>query len=1081
MFFTKMADRAFGKHLNTWIFSAFFTQLFIFTGGYNFDVKNVKVFEDPMKYRSSRESYFGFSTALYTSSFNDLAGASVLVGAPRANSSFVPTVLEPGIVYTCPVNGSCVEWNIDPTTNGHVDRNPNLNQIKDNAWIGATIGVENKSQPKIMVCAPRWKNNIVNSNKPNWFMNGICYCSTKDDDHVLDRPMNHRLIPLLGTSLQISSGTLRFYNYGMGQTGFSMDVPANSNASDFILGNPGVYNWKGIPLMTSFTTDGNIYQTIPQIGRESLIHSGDYFGYAVSSGDYFAKNEIWYASGAPRGANMKGRVLIFRFSVYADRRLIVSKVLDGEQHGEYFGASLASCDVNNDGKAEIVVGAPLWSRDMEEGRVYAYVIKNNGDFEPQYLEGGAIGGRFGTTVTCLGDLDHDGYGDIVVGAPYENDHGAIYVYNGNSNGLTTRYSQRIGGKSISNAIRGFGASISQPRDIDGNAYADIAVGAHQSGDVVLLRSQPVVVMAVSIKYENFKELLANSTFFMANVCSYYSGFRVPETLSVLRILKVDPLHGRAFFGDRNNINATFILPATLQWRKRVCDQIRINLENGNQNVIDPIEVSVSLELVNPLAKETLTQPADNLTGNNYCSSCPMVNRLLSHLEDSMSVPFAVDCGLDDICSSILDLSITSDLDAGNRYTLGSQPTMKLTVGVANRGEPAYKTQTQIYIPHPISLGSLPPECMENSRLDGILQVTCELGNPLRDRTTSVVELDMSNIPSNSKEVNIFTNVTTQSVDLNSQQNFRNFTIYFDVDADITIAGKSQDPIHSYFNKEGDTKLDVIRFQHIWEVQKFGKSPIDESSLAVLLPTYWNDEGHGTEIIRISQVFGLMEGRQFFCTDYKNRTDDEETMVVDSLVDQNATISAGASNSRIKNHAMERFSIEETPSSNLPPDSRTIYLNCTNPTVTCTQINCALGTFASSLTVAKLVVTIDLQLKNFRRETMEIKDIVYFVSNGSVSIKQPEGIIQAMDDKPDSVLVSTTFVGSPIAAGIALWIVVLSVLLGILLLILLTLGLVRLGFFHRKKQEDLEALRAESDKTHGFVLETTSSKENLDQD
>lgn len=94
--------------------------------------------------------------------------------------------------------------------------------------------------------------------------------------------------------------------------------------------------------------------------------------------------------------------------------------------------------------------------------------------------------------------------------------------------------------------------------------------------------------------------------------------------------------------------------------------------------------------------------------------------------------------------------------------------------------------------------------------------------------------------------------------------------------------------------------------------------------------------------------------------------------------------------------------------------------------------------------------------------MEVKDIVYFVSNGSVSIKQPEGMKQSMGNKPDSVLVSTTFVGAPVVAGIAIWIVVLSVLLGILLLILLTLGLVRLGFFHRKKQQDLQALKAECD-------------------
>lgn len=94
--------------------------------------------------------------------------------------------------------------------------------------------------------------------------------------------------------------------------------------------------------------------------------------------------------------------------------------------------------------------------------------------------------------------------------------------------------------------------------------------------------------------------------------------------------------------------------------------------------------------------------------------------------------------------------------------------------------------------------------------------------------------------------------------------------------------------------------------------------------------------------------------------------------------------------------------------------------------------------------------------------MESRDIIFFVSNGSMAIVQPRGIVQRGENKPDTTLVGTTFVGSPVAARIAVWIIVLSVLLGILLLVLLTLGLVKLGFFHRKKKEELEALKTESD-------------------
>lgn len=60
----------------------------------------------------------------------------LLVGAPRANSSIIKNVIEPGTVYQCSINNSCKEWIIDKNGNGEYSE---WNQIKDNAWIGAII------------------------------------------------------------------------------------------------------------------------------------------------------------------------------------------------------------------------------------------------------------------------------------------------------------------------------------------------------------------------------------------------------------------------------------------------------------------------------------------------------------------------------------------------------------------------------------------------------------------------------------------------------------------------------------------------------------------------------------------------------------------------------------------------------------------------------------------------------------------------------------------------------------------------------------------------------------------------------
>lgn len=112
------------------------------------------------------------------------------------------------------------------------------------------------------------------------------------------------------------------------------------------------------------------------------------------------------------------------------------------------------------------------------------------------------------------DLNHDGFADLLVGAPLEDEHrGAIYVYHGDGIHINHNYkqvhitegyvhslppavwkdasncvfasSQRISGSSISPTLRYFGRSLSARLDLDGDELIDLAVGAQ--GSAVLLR------------------------------------------------------------------------------------------------------------------------------------------------------------------------------------------------------------------------------------------------------------------------------------------------------------------------------------------------------------------------------------------------------------------------------------------------------------------------------------------------------------------------------------------------------------------------------------------------------------------
>lgn len=64
--------------------------------------------------------------------------------------------------------------------------------------------------------------------------------------------------------------------------------------------------------------------------------------------------------------------------------------------------------------------------------------------QQQLLEGpqGSENARFGSAIGTLADIDLDGFNDVVIGAPLENQNsGAIYIYNGFQKTILNKYSQ----------------------------------------------------------------------------------------------------------------------------------------------------------------------------------------------------------------------------------------------------------------------------------------------------------------------------------------------------------------------------------------------------------------------------------------------------------------------------------------------------------------------------------------------------------------------------------------------------------------------------------------------------------------
>lgn len=1054
---------------------------------YNVDVDNAKIFHYPKDNNENvRKNYFGFSVALYVDE-NFLENSLILVGAPRANVSQIKTVIEPGSIFKCSIqsNESCKEWILDSTEDGDIKfRSLTAVQLRDNAWTGATIAVKSGINPTVVVCAPRWKARIRRrSNQYDWFLNGICYRTRANDSNFFETEINSLFESKISPfyyyrQVKMVDGRYQYF-FAMGQAGFSLHMVPDSE--DLILGSPGIFNWTGVPLLVqveervptreeiiyknikSFSVKyNNVYDTIEAIQEEPSIHYNEYFGYSVSSGCYFQIEQRWYSSGIPRGDNLNGRVLIFSHPNRSTKQdFIIKNTLNGEQHGEYFGYTLASCDLNNDKKDDLVVGAPLWSNNLEEGRVYVFSSKGNDNdyLEAQYIHGEAIKGRFGSTLACIGDIDYDNYGDIAIGAPYENNCGAIFIYRGTENGL--QLSQKIFASEISSHLQGFGNSISDARDIDSNGYPDIAVGAYLSDAVVLLRTKPIVTLKITkMKALLRTKLQASSSFFDIEVCFHYSGKHVPNKLNVTLKWKIDEIFGRARLSPEANNATIYELERTLIEDTQLCDNFKIYLNTKIQEFMNPLEIWLTLNL-NSMKLNSTTRKTDNSTivKDEFCKTCPVVNKEFSIIEKSLLLPFAVECGYDDICTSNLTITMFTDLTI-NHFILGSRKTFSLFINIVNDGEPAYKSEIRIIIPRPLQLANIPPDCSENE-----IDMTCNVGNPLRKNKTIELQLSTIGVTCNSTSSELEVMIFTQSENSNENNHFK-IVIHFAIDLDMLLLGKAQEDSYSYTEEE--TIMKIKKFTHIYEIQKFGSCSIDEIEALIKIPILLKDGNNNFPIIEIQQIKGRIDDREILCTQLNN----------EDLIPKENHSSLMSTNIEklMKNEIFKNFHHGENSFKYMPPENRTLYVNCSNSIISCLSFKCKLTGLLNS-TSMKIVLNMEFQPKILQSMKLQEKDILFFITEGGVTVTKSEGFSNVIETKTNIVLVGTTFLGMPIKQKVATWILILSTLFGILLLIFVISILTKFGFFTRKRRQQLHALKADRRRKRKQKLPSSSSSQN----
>jgi hypothetical protein len=210
--------------------------------------------------------------------------------------------------------------------------------------------------------------------------------------------------------------------------------------------------------------------------------TGDQFGYSVSTagdvnGDGYS-DAIVSGSRNDTGGTDRGRAYIYFGGQSMDN--IADVILTGDDLGDTFGSSVSTAgDVNGDGYSDVIVGAANEDTGgANSGSAYVFYGGSTMDITADVMFiGDAASDQFGLSVSECGDINGDGYSDVIVGA-YFNDVGGsnagrAYIYFGGismdniNDGILT-------GEAASDQ---FGWSVSDAGDINGDGYSDVIVGA----------------------------------------------------------------------------------------------------------------------------------------------------------------------------------------------------------------------------------------------------------------------------------------------------------------------------------------------------------------------------------------------------------------------------------------------------------------------------------------------------------------------------------------------------------------------------------------------------------------------------
>uniref|UniRef100_T1JAL2 Uncharacterized protein n=1 Tax=Strigamia maritima TaxID=126957 RepID=T1JAL2_STRMM len=811
-----------------------------------------------------------------------------------------------------------------------------------------------------------------------------------------------------------------YHRQGYCQAGFSAVLTPDNRR--LFLGAVGSWYWQGQVFVQDLFSQSDLIAT-----DEGPANDDDsYLGYSSAIGEFSGDEELDVVIGMPRGSNLTGKIVLFNL------KLVNLHNITGEQMGSYFGYSVCVVDVNGDKLDDIIVGAPFYSdlksRDSsyETGRVYIIYQDATHHFKRRHLLNGRESrGRFGLSLSSAGDINRDGFGDFVVGAPYggSNARGAVYIFHGSKKGVKSRVSQVIFAEDLDSNLSTFGFSLSGGLDMDMNEYPDLLIGAYAAHKAFLLKSRSVVSVTASLTVNpekiNLDEKgcsLLDGTLVscvVIHLCLEFSGVGVNSKLEFEFVTRLDVLKTsgpRVFFlaSEQDHVqNST----ATLQKESIYCKSIFIYIKSAVKDKLMPIVVEVNYSLVSERSKINELKPM-------------LDQSISSKLKKEISIQ--KDCGKDNIC--IPDLQINCESNFAT-FVMGSRERLEILVNITNVGEDAFETNFYVEIPAGVDFinvdqGSidLSVSCRSISPTSNNYQ--CDAGNPLKANKTVTFTILLSpkylNSTNNEYEFSMHVNSTNPE---NVTTEFNNFWLHripvkFEVDLiisgisipDIVLYNKTTLPL-DLITHEDEVGPEII---HLYNIFNRGPSPIIEAEIFILWPTY--TLANQDLLYLIDQPEASSFGRCEFVpnVNYLNLTVDKSIPPLSqsslSVVNMDDSIPNESENSSLHYQTNERSKRDVDARSRLWTSS------------------------LNSLGFDELKITSKLITR--------VTALPYSVQTRSF--------------EPEVYVVETVITPSDVASGrkqVPWWIIGAAVSAGIFLLLILVIFLWKFGFFQRKRPHD----------------------------